>query len=211
MLEKVTCREKREFRLMQMRWYASEYDCHFDHLSPIGERACFVWTDLRLASTQGYRLFALRLTTRGAFGWLWKCVQLLIDMKVASWVVVSNMFLFSPLFGEDSHFDSYFSKGVGSTANQLGMKYPNICLTQSASSCFLSHSLTQLWQSPFRIVNFLAPKKQFCSQKLLEFEVLMNASAKKNSINFIYSLECLKKIQVPNAINISKVNLRMFQ
>ena len=27
------------------------------------------------------------------------------------WVVVSNMFLFSPLFGEDSHFDQYFSNG----------------------------------------------------------------------------------------------------
>ena len=29
------------------------------------------------------------------------------------WLVVSNIFLFSPLFGEDSHFDAaYFSKGL---------------------------------------------------------------------------------------------------
>ena len=28
------------------------------------------------------------------------------------WVVVSNMFYVHPLFGEDSHFDQYFSKGL---------------------------------------------------------------------------------------------------
>ena len=28
------------------------------------------------------------------------------------WLVVSNILLFSPLFGEDSHFDSYFSDGL---------------------------------------------------------------------------------------------------
>ena len=28
------------------------------------------------------------------------------------WVVVSNIFLFSPLFGEDFQFDEYFSKGL---------------------------------------------------------------------------------------------------
>ena len=32
-------------------------------------------------------------------------------MIIIIWVVVSNIF-FSPLFGEDSHFDKYFSNGL---------------------------------------------------------------------------------------------------
>ena len=83
----------------QMRWYASEYHC--DQLI-----ACFLWTDLRLASTQGHWLFALRLTTRGPFGWLSKCVQLLTDMKVARHEI-------------SKHLPSYrfilFSHGVAAT------------------------------------------------------------------------------------------------
>ncbi len=41
---------------------------------------------------------------------------------------------------------------------------------------------------------------------MLEFEVFLNARAKK-----AISKECLKKIQVANVVNISKINLRMFQ
>ena len=36
----------------------------------------------------------------------------IIPLPSFIWVVVSNIFLFSPLFGEDCHFDSYFSKGL---------------------------------------------------------------------------------------------------
>ena len=51
--------------------------------------------------------------------------KLFFLMLLQTWVVVSNIFyifLFPPLFGEDSHFDSYFSNGLVQppTRNHLG-------------------------------------------------------------------------------------------
>ena len=79
-----------------------------------------------------------------------------------------------------------FSKGVGSTANQLGMKYPNICLTQSAVILFSQPQSDTALAVTISDSEFFGAQKTILQPKILGIWSVVERVCKKNSINFIY-------------------------
>ena len=62
-----------------------------------------------------------------------------------SYLVVANMLLFSPLLGEDSHFDSYFSNGLKPQARYILKRSSSKVFGRSSSAMIPSSGIVQMF------------------------------------------------------------------
>ena len=73
---------------------------------------------------------------------MYGCIQYIICIYIYKyihiWVVVSNtaFFLFSPPFGEDSHFDSHFSNGLKPPTRHVHVSILNMYLEKMLANVY---------------------------------------------------------------------------